>query len=286
MSHELNQCLISGDARDAIRETVQSGGTTFDICLAALRIAKDQGMIEDAGDQFTGAVAAIMGHFGKGSKEWALIEKEIKALAIIDAAARGVPVDFSQMSFLEEGERSLGLRRIWQALHSGEDLDAVRKEIEGGLPAPDEKGAPDWWKEDPDRSWREFSGIQDEVSRLGCACSNAEFQRDWLRSALSKIGISLPFPHPEHPEEVFLADKGVEILAKRLQKLDEGCNRFNELADNEKERIQYALDTCPVTDAAHRLTSACVRDTVRRMREEFKGAAFRACVDDPGPAAS
>ena len=47
-------------------------------------------------------------------EEQRLIEAELRALASLDAATRGVPVDFSQVLDEDEGRKWVGLLRIWQ----------------------------------------------------------------------------------------------------------------------------------------------------------------------------
>lgn len=67
--------------------------------------------------------------------------------------------------------------------------------------------APDWRKEDPEKSWQQWMDLEDEYSRVCRLCSNIEFERNWMlgRTSFGTKGIDqIPgfpsIPHPEYPD--------------------------------------------------------------------------------------
>lgn len=276
-----------------VMRTVQTaiGGmkdkSRFDVVVAACRAGFGHPMVTDSDKQLKGVFGGLMEFYGQGSREYDLLMVEIQALTMISAVERGLPIDFAQMPEIPEDEKSLGVARVWLALRSGEDLEAVRRKIEGEPPLPEQKPAPDWWKADGiDKTWAAFVAKEEECSSLGRALSVAEFQRDWLQNSLTRIGISLVPPHPDHPQNIEMSNKGVDILIKRIDAIRSDVARFRPLTDEELGTITHVLSHIPVPQAMERLVADENRLTLNRVFLELRSAIFRVSIDDPATKSS
>lgn len=237
--------------------------STFDVVLSVMQAARD-GMCDDPDTQFRGAVGALLEHYGMQSKEATAILKEVEVLKFLSAAAAGVPVDFSRLPHIEKDEKGLGIGVIWRALLHGEDIEKVRRTVEG---TPEPPPMPDGWAANVADAWAKFSALKAEHEKSLTAKADAEFKRDWLQSAFSRLQINMLVP--ALGDGLALSqecDAGVDRLMELLRSIDAEAKTAKPLAEEEAACIGAALDQSVVPDALRRMLATVVCETMTGVR--------------------
>ncbi len=234
--------------------------STFDVILSVMQAARD-GMCDDPDTQFRGAVGALLEHYGMQSKEATAILKEVEVLKFLSAAAAGVPVDFSRLPHIEKDEKGLGIGVIWRALLHGEDIEKVRRTVEG---TPEPPPMPDGWAVNVADAWVKFSALKAEHEKSLERSENMEFQRDWLLGALLKLKLLFPMPH--NKDEVQACDAGVEWIVEMLNSVDAEPKTVKPLAEEEAACVGAVLDQSVVPDALRRMLAVAVCETMSEVR--------------------
>lgn len=135
------------------------------------------------------------------------------------------------------------------------------------------KGAPDWWKADPEASWKQWMGLNDEYSRVCRVASNAEFQRDWIQKALTEIGIGLRVPHPEYPGDGDAKNAGLKRLVDSLGKITEDLDKHAPLSQEDREKLTTFL-AIAIEGGIERFIADVVRQTWKDISTRLKTAAL------------
>jgi hypothetical protein len=136
------------------------------------------------------------------------------------------------------------------------------------------KGAPQWFKDDPDRAWEEFCHAQDHVSQTDMISSNIEFDRDWYRRVLHELGIVAPAPHPHYPEDGALKEAGLKRLVDAIKKIPEGTEDFAPLSEEERIKVGAAIEACGVEGGFNRVAADIVKRVWDDIQHKFKNAAL------------
>jgi hypothetical protein len=138
---------------------------------------------------------------------------------------------------------------------------------------PIRKGAPAWFKEDPDAAWEQFVAAQNHVSETDRICSNIEFQRNWYQQALHKLGIVLPPPHPDYPEDGELKEKGLNNLVSALEKVPKDTDDFAPLNEDDRIKVGAAIENAGIDGGFNRVAADIIKRVWEDIQHKFKNAA-------------
>jgi len=255
-----NMVLSVAIAEARVGIAKRKSSSDFDIILAAMQASRS-GMCDDPDTQFRGAIGALLEYYGVQSAKAGLILKEVEVLKFLSAAMSGVPVDFSQLPHLKEGEKGLGVAIIWRALLRGDDIEKARREVEG---TPEPPPMPDGWAADLAGAWSKFAALAAEHEKELVRSDNIEFQRDWLLGALLKLRLLFRMPH--NRDEVKACDAGVEWIVEMLNSVDAEPKTVKPLADEEAACVGAVLDQSVVPDALRRMLAVAVCETMSEVR--------------------
>jgi hypothetical protein len=83
--------------------------------------------VSQENDLFTVAIAAV--HTLVGEEDKHRLEHELKVLRSLNAAAEGLPIDFSQLA---DGPEPIGLQKLWKRIKREPVVERGEKELEDG----------------------------------------------------------------------------------------------------------------------------------------------------------